>query len=166
MSRVENIEFFDNAHFAWVPVGDSWHLILGANRDVWLRQVDGGFLITAQSDGQVFNLSNRPLPLDYALGVGEDWSRKQTTKSAWARKDAPWRSQPATSKQLDTLSKSGITFDHGITKGEAFELLDSKFNEPATDKQLFYLKIKGIQFHPGLSKIQARKLIAKEKNPR
>jgi len=70
--RVEDIEFFEMSHFAWAPVGDSWHLKLGLNRDIWVRQVNGGFLVVAQNDGDITQLSNRPLPLDYALGVAED----------------------------------------------------------------------------------------------
>jgi|SRR5579862_6464426 len=158
--RIEDIKFFDAAQFAWVPVGDSWHLRLGQDRDVWVRQVNGGFLVVAQSDGDIVHLSNRPLPFDYALGVAEDWSRRQTTKSAWARKDAAWRSEPATQKQLDTLAKLRIEFDYGISKGEAAQLLDVKMHEPATDKQRYWLRSHGISFDPSLTKMQAAKIIA------
>ncbi len=158
--RVEDVEFFQTAHFAWSPVGDSWHLKLGLDRDVWVRQVKGGFLVVAQSDGDITHLSNRPLPLDYALGVAEDWSRRQTTKNAWARKDAPWRVLPASQKQLDTLSKIVIKFDHGISKGEATQILDEKINAPATDNQLFCLKKYGLKIERSLTKMEARKLIA------
>jgi hypothetical protein len=159
--RVDDIEFFDHTHFAWVPVGDSWHLQLSINRDIWVRQAKGGFLIVAQSDGQVFNLSSRPLPLDYALGVAEDWGRKQTTKNAWARKDASWRQQPATPKQIETLDKLGVRFDYGISKGEASQLLEVKFNEPATPKQLYWLRKHGVNFDCNISKMEAKTLIAK-----
>ncbi len=158
--RVEDVEFFETAHFAWSPVGDSWHLSLGLNRDVWVRQVKGGFLVVTQSDGDITQLSNRPLPLDYALGVAEDWSRRQTTKSAWARKDAPWRSLPASQKQLDSLSRMGIQFCYGITKGDAAQLLDKKLNDPATDKQLFWLKKRSVKFDHNLTKREACKLIS------
>ena len=157
--RVEDIEFFGSAHFAWTPVGDSWHLILASNRDVWVRQVEGGFLVTAQNDGELFKLSSRPLPLDYALGVAEDWSRKQTTKSAWAKKDAAWRTEPASKKQTDTLTRLGFVFDN-ISKGEASQLLDSKFNEVATSKQIWWLKRHGVTFETSLTKHEARKLIS------
>ncbi len=158
--RVEDVEFFETSHFAWIPVGDSWHLSLGLNRDIWVRQVKGGFLITAQSEGDITQLSNRSLPLDYALGVAEDWSRKQTTKSTWARKDAPWRSLPASQKQLDSLSKMRIQFSHGITKGDAAQLLDKKLNDPATDKQRYFLKRRGVKITHNLTKIEAGKLIS------
>ena len=98
--RIDDIEFFDKAHFAWNPVGTSWHLRLTSNRDVWARQVESGFLVVAQNDNEVIHLANRPLPLDYALGVAEEWARKQSDKSAWAHKKAEWRSEPASHRQV------------------------------------------------------------------
>jgi len=156
---VQEIVFFQKAHFAWVPVGDSWHLRLSADRDVWVRQVDGGFLVVAYGDQIVCPLSSRPLPLDYALGVAEDWARSQTTQSAWARKDAPWRMEPATQKQIDALKKSKVKFNYGITKGEAAQILDGKFNAPASEPQKNLLRKRGISFDPNLSKAQAHRLI-------
>lgn len=157
--RVEDIEFFDHAHFAWTPVGNSWHLQLAPERDVWVRQVAEGFLVVAHSGGQTFNLSARPLPLDYALGIAEDWGRKQSTKNAWARKDAAWRQEPATPKQIETLNKLGLKYDYSISKGEASQLLEVKFNEPATSKQLYWLMKHGIKFDPNITKVEARKII-------
>ena len=43
--RIEDIEFFDAAQFAWVPIGESWHLKLAADRDVWVRKSEEGFLV-------------------------------------------------------------------------------------------------------------------------
>lgn len=161
--RIEDIEFFDSAHFAWNPVGDSWHLRLSADRDVWVRKSKDGFLVVAQSTGEVISLSNRPLPLDYALGVAEDWARKQTNKSGWARKDAEWRTEPATRKQIETLSRLGFVFDSSISKGQASQLLDSKFNEPATMKQMGWLRLHGVSLKHPITKFEARKMIANMK---
>lgn len=158
--RIENIEFFNSTNFAWNQVGDSWHLCLASDRDVWVRKVESGYLVIAQSEGHVINLSSRPLPLDYALGVAEDWSRKQTTKSAWARKDAAWRAEPATPRQRETLTKFGFTYDGSISKGEAATLLDSKFSEPATEKQVWWLKSQGIPINRPITKFEARKMIS------
>lgn len=163
LEGIEDIEFFDSAQFAWVSVGDSWHLNLGLNRDVWVRQVNGGFLVVAQSDGDIAHLSSRHLPLDYALGVAEDWSRRQTTKSAWARKDAAWRTLPPTDKQMGTLLKLGIPLDRPISRGEASQILDSKFNEPATGKQRYWLRSHGFSFDQGITKLQATKMIGAAK---
>ena len=159
--KIQDIEFFEKAHFAWTPVGDSWHLQLSINRDVWVRQVKGGFLVVGNNDGQTCNLSIRPLPLDYALGVAEDWGRQFSTKNGWAKKDAPWRQLPATQKQIEAMGKMGIQFDYGISKGDACQLLAVKFNEPATSKQLYWLRKHGVNFDCRLSKMEAKTLIAK-----
>jgi hypothetical protein len=109
------------------------------------------------------SLSSRALPIDYALGVAEDWARKQAINSSWANKDAAWRSQPATPKQVTTLKKMGIHFNYDISKGQASQLLDSKFSEPATDKQLYWLRKHGLLTHREISKIEASKIIAQKK---
>jgi len=67
---------------------------------------------------------------------------------------------PASQKQLDTLSKIGIQFDHGISKGDAAQLLDKRLNDPATDKQLFWLEKHSIKFDHNLTKMEACKLIS------
>lgn len=160
LDRIQDIEFFDSSKFAWILIGDSWHLNLGQNRDVWVRHGNGGYHVVAQSDGDLVHLSNRLLPLDYALGLSEDWARRQTTKSAWARKDAPWRSQPASPKQIEALARMGISVDPKISKGEAAQILDARMNEPATAKQLWWLRSHGIGTKHGLTKSEARNLIA------
>jgi len=160
--KIENIEFFEKTTFAWIPVGGDWHLKLTGTVDVWVKKSKDGYQVSAQKLSEVISLSNRPLPLNYALGVAEEWIRKQTTKNGWARKDAVWRGEPATPKQIDSMSRLGITFDHGISKGQASQLLDSKINAPATEKQLYWLRKHGLP-HQGLSKIEASKVIAQKK---
>jgi len=158
--RVEEISFFDNVHFAWNPVGDAWHLILASDREVWVKPAEGGFQIEAHKEGKYLSLSRRPLPLNYALGVAEDWARKQTTKSAWARKDATWRMEPATQKQKETMLRYGIRFNEEISKGQASQLLDSRFSEPATVKQIYWLRTHGVSINNSTTKLEARKMIA------
>ena len=147
-------------HFAWNPVGESWHLILAANREVWVVPFEEGFYVKAYKDKEMLLLSKRALPLNYALGVAEDWARKQTTKSAWARKDAAWRAEPATQRQKETLSRCGIAFSEDISKGQASQLLDGRFNEPATVKQVYWLRVHGISVNHSITKLEARKIIA------
>jgi superfamily II DNA or RNA helicase len=163
VDNVKTIEFFDRSVFSWNKVGSAWHLTLGFGRDVWLREIKGGFAVVAHFNGKVINLSDRPLSLSYAISTAESWCREQPDGSSWAQKSAPWRSEPATQKQLDTLARNGFSFGHGVTKGQAAELLDTKFNAAPTPKQLFYLKVNGIKYPPGITKFQARDLIAKEK---
>ncbi len=92
--------------------------------------------------------------------MAEDWARRQTTKGAWGRKDAIWRQEPPTQKQLVTLNNLGFTVNPGLTKGQAAQLIDSKVNEPATMRQVNWLKHRGINVKEGITKFEAKKLIA------
>lgn len=122
--KVEDIDFFNQSNFSWHSVGDDWHLILGRGRELWVEKVDGGYTIKAEDKGQVFKLSQSLLPLDYALGVAEDWARKRAAKSRLARKDAKWRDEPASGRQLAALMNMGLKCDYFLTKGEASEMID------------------------------------------
>ncbi len=126
--KVEDIDFFNQSNFSWYSVEDGWHLILGRNRELWVEKVDGGYRIIAQDQGMVFKLSQSLLPLGYALGVAEDWARKKAAKSTLARKDATWRGEPASNKQLAALLKMGFKCDYFLTKGEASEMIDRRIH--------------------------------------
>ena len=160
---VDDIEFFDKAQFTWTPNGDTWHLHLAVNRDVWVRKVEGGCLVAACNGKEFTNLSNMPIPMDYAIGVAEDWARKQTTKGAINRQDAPWKREPATEKQIETMQKCGINFDIGVTKGEAYQLLANRFGEPPTPKQTWWLRHHGALPNHPITKLEAQKIISRLK---
>jgi len=161
--RIDDIEFFNNIHFPWDKVGDVLYLPLACNRAVWIREVEGGCTVIAHNGKEVIKLSSGPVSLDYAIGISEDWAHKQTTKGALNRKNAEWRLDPPTEKQIETMNKCGIRFDVGITKGEACQLLNSKFNEPPTYKQISFLRHhKSLPNHP-ITKLEARKIISRIK---
>ena len=157
--RIEEISFFDNVQFAWTPVKDSWHLNLGSGKEVWVTSGESGFQVKAYNNNQQFILSKQQLPLSYALGIAEDWARKHSTKSTWARKDATWRTEPATQKQKETLSNLGVSFAKEISKGHACQLIELKLNEPPTKNQIYWLQSRGIVFNQNISKKDATKLI-------
>ena len=128
-SDVQEIDFFGRSQFAWVQVGDAWHLpfrrqarYLGS---AGLRRMDTGrFCMTR---GITHPLSSHELPLDYSIGIAEDWVRNNTS-SVLARKDAKWRTDQPSEKQLAALAMFGIR-DRNLTKGDASDLLRIKFNE-------------------------------------
>lgn len=127
-SNVQEIDFFGRSQFAWIQVGDAWHLPISHNRDIWVRRTSAnGYRTVLHDSGVAHPLSDRELPLDYSIGLAEDWVRSQTT-SALARKDARWRSDPPSEKQLAVLEKLGI-HDTTLTKGDASDLLRIKFHE-------------------------------------
>ena len=99
------------------------------------------------------------LPLDYCMGVCEDYARK-LDGAKYALKSAEWRKDPATEKQLNTLRKMGIRYHEGISKGEACELLNEVLNVKATEKQIHFISRYGLHTHPDmLNKQEARKII-------
>ena len=68
------------------------------------------------------------LPLDYAMGSAEDFVRKQGA-GVLVDPNAPWRSYPATEKQVNALRKRGIPVPPGLTKGEASDKLNAIFGD-------------------------------------
>jgi ATP-dependent helicase IRC3 len=126
-SDVQEIDFFGRSQFAWIQVGDAWHLPVSDKKDIWVRKASVGYRVILHDDGKAHSLSDQELPLDYAVGAAEDWVRGQTV-SALARKDAKWRSEAPSEKQLAALEKFGIR-DPNLTKGDASDLLRIKFQE-------------------------------------
>jgi superfamily II DNA or RNA helicase len=126
-SDVQEIDFFGRSQFAWIQVGDAWHLPVSDKKDIWVRKASVGYRAILHDDGKALSLSNQELPLDYAVGAAEDWVRGQAA-SALARKDAKWRSEAPSEKQLAALERFGIRAQN-MTKGDASDLLRVKFNE-------------------------------------
>lgn len=155
------INFFEERQFAWTKIGSHWHLRLSSDSGVWVKQreEDGKYHAVAYQNGQETQISTQPLPLEYCCGCAEDYVRCQP-KQYFARRDADWRGQPATQKQLDTLNKFGFQINGTVTKGQAAAMLDSKFSEPATPKQIAWLRGRGVDFPRAITKMQAKKLIA------
>jgi superfamily II DNA or RNA helicase len=68
-------------------------------------------------------------------GVNPTWDGAKTAVEEKAKeimfggKDAPWRSAPASPKQIETMTRMRIRFNPHITKGEASDLLDARFKK-------------------------------------
>lgn len=129
-SDVQEIDFFGRSQFAWMQVGDAWHLPVSDKRDIWVRKSSIGYRVILHDEGMAFQLSDRELPLDYAVGAAEDWVRGQAV-NVLARKDARWRHEAPSEKQLAALERFGIR-DVNLTKGGAADLLRLKFQEKNT----------------------------------
>ncbi len=127
-SDVQEIDFFGRSQFAWMQIGDAWHLPVSEKRDIWVRRTSAnGYRTILHDSGITHSLSGRELPLDYSIGIAEDWVRTQTT-SVLARKDAKWRNDVPSEKQLAALAMFGIR-DRNLTKGDASDMLRIKFHE-------------------------------------
>jgi hypothetical protein len=83
-------------------------------------------------------------------------------------KNAKWRGNPASDKQLAILKKKKIPHKQEITSGEASTMLSEYFQkrdiwkkEKATSAQIYLLKMNGIDVSPELTKGEAMKLLRK-----
>lgn len=119
------VELFARQDFAWVPVRPGlWVLGTGPEGDVEL--VASGETWTAQvrKKGAGTRILLEGVDLGYAMGAGDDYARSSGDRAAYlVAKDAPWRSRTATTKQLDTLRKLKVATPHGLSAGEASDLL-------------------------------------------
>lgn len=162
---IGDFDLLDRSRFAWVPVKEHWHLQLSPDFSLWLKKEEAGFMPTLQQNDTLEPLVTRPIQLDYAMGLAEDWVRRNKDFESWSSKNARWRQDPPTEKQMDILIKMGIDPTE-ITKGEAMQLISQRINErnlwkyePATVKQRYFLTTKGINVPPNLTKGEAASLI-------
>ena len=162
---IEHFDVFCRSRYSWGKQGAHYKLSLVDGQTLWCYYSDGAYFpLLFSPSGENEQLSNSPLPLDYAMGVCEDYARG-ISAGRQALKDAAWRSAPATEKQLNALSKMHIPIWSGLTKGEAYDLISNAFSrDSATEKQILYIKHHNL--HPApelLTKYEAYKLIEQEK---
>ncbi len=156
----EHIDVLGRSQYAWVSRNGHYVLNLVENRALFCRQVEGGYepVLVSESENAKW-LSDDVLPLDYCMGVCEDYARSLAA-NGYMMKSALWRSEMATMKQLQALLRMGIKFRPNITKGEAAELLSQAWDIGATDKQIWYIETHKLHETPELlTKKQAMQII-------
>ena len=156
----EHIDVFGRSRYAWVSRGEHYVLNLVNSQALFCRQVEGGYEPVFVSGQGAEKLSDDVLPLDYCMGVCEDYVRALDT-NGYTMKNAVWRSDMATDKQIKTMISMGIPYREGMTKGEASELLGQALGVGATDKQIYVIKKYGLHKAPELlTKKQATQIIS------
>ena len=159
----EEIDILGRSLYVWKALGENYVLSLG-NQKLYCKHDNGGYipLVSLQS-GTVGLLSDEILPIGYAMGVCEDYARNMKADN-FVLKDAEWRREPATEKQIKTLLKLGITFQEGITKGEAAQKISEVMDTTATKKQIWYIKTHKLHSFPELlTKREAMQIISNYK---
>lgn len=156
----EKFDLFARSRYSWLAVGSNYKLSLLNGVALWCRHLDEGYSpVIVSAPGSMKELTEGLLPLDYCMGVCEDYARK-LDGAKYALKTAEWRNYPATDRQIDTLRKNGVYFRPGISRGEACDLLGSIMNTGATDKQLWFIRRYRLHDSPELlTKSEASKLI-------
>lgn len=161
----EEFDVFNRSNYVWEKFGYHYKLSLFGNSALWCKSLDEGFSpVYVSSSGSVTALTDGLLPLDYCMGVCEDYARK-IDGAKYALKTADWRNDPATEKQLNMLRKNGLSYHEGISKGEACELLNGVFNVGATAKQIYFITRYGLHDSPELlTKQDAGRIISEYKS--
>ena len=156
----EHIDVFGRSRYAGVSRNGQYALSLVNSQALFCRQVEGGYEpVFISEQGVAAKLSDEVLPLDYCMGVCEDYVRTLDT-NGYTMRDALWRSDEPTEKQIKALIAMGIPYRAGMTKGEAAELLGQAWDAGATDKQIYVIKKYGLHNAPELlTKKQARQII-------
>ena len=157
----EHIDVFGRSRYAWVSRNGHYALNLVNSQALFCRQVEGGYEpVFVSENGVAVKLSDEVLPLDYCMGVCEDYVRTLDT-NGYTMRDALWRSDEPTQKQILAMVRMGIPYRAGMTKGEAAELLGQAWDAGATDKQIYVIKKYKLHNAPELlTKRQARQIIS------
>ena len=154
----EEFSVFNRSAYTWKSRGEHYVLTLWDNTTLCCRYMEGGYSPVKVSSEGMLELSDGVLPLDYCMGVCEDYARR--FGADYALKEAAWRYQPASEKQKAAMRNMGISFHAGISKGEAYDLMSRVINVEATDKQKWFIRTYGLHDSPELlSKREAYQLI-------
>ena len=162
--QTEEFDVFNRSNYVWEKFGSHYKLSFFGDSALWCKSLDEGYSpVIVSSSGSVTSLTDGLLPLDYCMGVCEDYARK-LDGAKYALKSAEWRNDPATEKQLRVLRKNGIGYHEGISKGEAAELLKPVFSAGATAKQIYFISRYRLHDSPELlTKQEAGKIISQYK---
>jgi superfamily II DNA or RNA helicase len=119
--RSAPVNLFARRKLRWVQTRQgAWVLSLGPQHGI-LRLVPTGDetwqVMQVQREAGATIVAEQ-LPLAYAQGLGEDMARSLGVESL-SDAEAPWRTQPASDKQMALLQKLGVAIQPELTKGEA-----------------------------------------------
>ncbi|MBO0745605.1 MAG: DEAD/DEAH box helicase, partial [Candidatus Dormibacteraeota bacterium] len=144
------VELFDARRFSWACGDGLFVLPAGDAGQVAVQEVQDGWRVWQLGrDGQ--QLLADGLDLDYAQGTAEDMVRR-LGGAGLAKRDATWRSNPASEGQLQALQRMGMPIESELTRGDASNLMTLEIArralEPATEKQRRALQRRGFEM-PG-----------------
>lgn len=135
-------------------------LMRGCGGDVWHVEV----INRKDAERRREMLTMDPVGMELAQGIAEDYVRRASAVYLSSR-SARWRDAPATPKQIAALRKWKVEIPHGLTKGEASDLMTARSasswrNDPATEKQKRALQYRGIAYPAGITKGEAGRLLS------
>lgn len=137
---VREVEILGRSAFRWTVAGDIMRLPVGPKAYIYLRPLedcrDMYHVEYVPAGGGPVRLSRRPLDIGYAQGLAEEYLRQLgRAAAAFAAKDAAWRQQPASAKQVELLARLGL-WREGMTRGEAADALEMFFAAKEAKKRV------------------------------
>ena len=164
------IDLFERSNYLWLPTSGGNYKLSLFGESLHLRNNGGQYVPFRVPAGEknAIPLSESYLSLGYAQGVAEDYIRQNKALARAIDKNAKWRGDKPTDKQLETMNRMKIQYNSDTTKGEATQmisaaiaLLEERNNAPASSKQIWYMRHKlRLDVHSDITAGEARKLIA------
>lgn len=126
----KDVDPFHRDRHVWIEAAGQYALALGKGRTLFLapREEERWDVILSTRE-QGLTVIASALSLAYAQGVAEDEARKANALHL-TRKDAPWRSEPASAKQEARL-RQWNRWRAGMTRGEASDAITAVIAESA-----------------------------------
>jgi len=122
---IKEFDLLGKSIFRWFHDGAKWRLPINPGVYAILTPVNGKFkAFLVQKDEGTKLLYQTPLDLGYGQGICEDFARR--FGKSFSRKDALWREQSASEKQIDLLLRLGVN-PAGMNKGECSDRLEEFF---------------------------------------
>jgi superfamily II DNA or RNA helicase len=170
------IDLFGRSDLAWASLADGhYRIAVDERRNVWVRKVEGGYTVwlTDRGSSTKTALSGSILDLGYAQGIAEDYVRANAPRRL-VSKDALWRGEEASARQIELLRRWKIPYGPSISKGEASALIDLEIArreaarmEPATSKQIWFIRNRlGFEIAEDITKGEASRIISDAKKER
>lgn len=166
-TQEEEFDIMDRSRFKWFTLGTDYRLTLDKKLCIYLRKVDDEhYVAQLYDDCSLVEQLCSPLDLGYAMGIAEDYCRKQTVTTNLSDKTAPWRKKKATQSQKEMMRKYNIPYNSKTTAGEASDLIGAVLSakqawmlKPASIKQIQDIRKAGRKVPPNLTKGEAYRII-------
>jgi ATP-dependent helicase IRC3 len=115
------VDLFKQRRIHWIA-GDGATFILSCGDGQIVIRPDGAAWTATYADREATTILGACLPLEYAQGVSEDYARRLGAQ-ALVNPQAPWRSRPASDRQLHALRRFRLPVPPQLTAGEASDAL-------------------------------------------
>lgn len=128
------------AQFDWTRLDcDTFNLSLGNGYlKVGLRKDGNGYYAYFKplNEDLQFITPRHKVSLSWAIGIAEGFARRHLKGNySLIEKDASWKSDPPSAKQINLMTSFGLEIPHGLTKGEARDLISKFFHSEKQKKR-------------------------------